>query len=125
MEKGASSCTINTKCTGFSCSGVVDPRNDPPTVADHTYKFLPCDSPPSFSMLALVSSLSEPVIDIVIDESAVIDFNPSFLGTINITLVPTDTGVKFGVSVGIQNGLHRCMNSLQCQIYRGAPHGFK
>lgn len=98
VEKAGEVCIINDECNGFNCIGVVDPYNDPPVVADTVYNFFPCEDPMSFSMLATVTTLSHPVLDVVINESVSIDFTPSFLGRIHITFMQTDSGVRFGVS---------------------------
>ena len=72
----------------------------PPVIADTTYTFFPCDDPPTFSVFAVVSTLDEPVLDEVLEfnGTVTIKFNPSVLGTIDITLIPTESGVIFGVS---------------------------
>ncbi len=75
----------------------MDAENDPPIVATSNYTFLPCEDPIGFVVHATVSSFSETVLDHTINESTSIDLNPSFLGTIHITLEPTDNGVRFGV----------------------------
>ena len=98
MESAGETCTINEECTSFFCTGVVDPDNNPPAVADSTYTFLPCEDPIAIHILSTVSSLPGMVIDAQLNDSAVIVLNPEFLGTVELTFEQTEDGVRFGVS---------------------------
>lgn len=103
MQRAGETCVVHNNCDSFNCVGVVDDQQDPPVVADTTYTFLPCEDPPAFSVLATVTSFDHPVLDQVvtfdINGTVTIPFNPDVLGTIDITLVPTQSGVVFGVSL--------------------------
>jgi hypothetical protein len=108
VEKAGETCDINIECISFTCVGVVDPNNNPQVVADTTYTFHPCDDPITFSTFSTVSSFEGLVFDVRrINQSAVIQLNPSFLGSVGLTFNQTEDGVRFGVSALLEG----CVNA--------------
>ena len=96
VERAGENCSLNTECTQFQCVGVVDEINN--FVATTTYTFHPCNDPVSLSVLATVTSLDDPVLDAEVSRNMTVDFVPSGLGGIHLTLEQQETGVRFGVS---------------------------
>ena len=119
VEKAGETCEINDDCTQFTCTGVVDPNNNPPVVAESVYTFDPCDDPISFSAVGTVNTLPDPVLDVVVNESSSINFNPDFLGTIHIFLEPTMGGVMLEVS-GMRTSMCPYVHVCSCKLKAGS-----
>ena len=92
-------CSANVECTGFTCSGVVNSDSDSPVTNNSTYTFHPCDDPVRFTIFGEVSSLEFPIINASVAKGTSVPFTPASFGTLHITLIPIQNGIRFGVSI--------------------------
>ena len=80
-------CSVDVECTGFTCN------NDPLII---TYTFHPCDDPVRFTIF---SEVGFPIINASVAKSTSVPLTFTLFGTLHITLIPIQNGIRFGVRI--------------------------